>query len=182
MKKYLKTIFAFMMLFVVFVSLVACGNTKGTEGGLAEKVELATATLSEVEFENAQTVKVKTEENTVTVSGTIDAMSLSQKNAFGSDDVSHVVVLKYTFDQERTLSSFEIKGKLTKVYSDNSSDQNYVGSLNDLLDNESGEDSYANLILSANTESYLLTAKYSDGTISKIQVKIVATLATATSE
>jgi hypothetical protein len=187
MKKILKYALSFALLFVLAFSLVSCGNMGANQNQVsgdspAEKVELAKTTLSEVEFENAKSVNLNQESNVITVSGTIDAMSASQKNAFGLEDVTHVVVLKFTFDKERTLSSFEIKGKTTKVYSDSEDVENYVGSLSELLDSESSEDAYTYLILSANTETYDLTAKYTDGTTSKIELKVVATLATATAE
>ena len=54
-----------------------------------------------------------------------------------------------------------------------------MGSLTDLLDNESGEDAYCNLVLSANTKNYSITAKYSDGHEVQITLEITATLATA---
>ena len=130
--------------------------------------------LSEVEFENAKTVSIEQDSSVFTISGTIDAMSESQKTTFGVDEVTHVFVIKLTFDRERTLSYFELKGNTTKVYSTNSDDENYVGPLTDLLDNEEGEDAY--------TKEYSLTVKYTDDTESRIQVKVVATLATATEE
>lgn len=184
MKIFKKLILIIMITFIPFIT-IACGSTvKGnnSKNGPSEKIELTKAVLNEVEFENAKTVSIKQEEHNFTISGTIDAMSKSQKNIFGVDDITHIFVIKLTFDRERTLSSFELKGNTTKVYSDNSSDDNYVGSLTDLLDNDDGEDSYAILILSANTKKYTLTAKYTDDTESEIQVKVVATLATATEE
>ena len=149
---------------------------------MAEKVELSKVTLGEVEFENADTVTLKQDCDDVTVSGKIDAMSESQKNAYGVEGVTHVVGVKFTFDKERTLSKFEIKGNITKVFSDDSTDENYVGSLTSLLDNESGEDAYTYLVLSANTKNYTLKAVYTDDTESVITVKIDATLATASAE
>ena len=103
-------------------------------------------------------------------------MSDLQKNVFGDESVSHVVVLKYLFDKERTIDSFEIKGKKTKVYSTDNSVENFAGSISDLLDNEPGEDAFCNLILSANTKQYTLRATYSDSTVSTIVLTIDATL------
>ena len=172
---------------LISISIISCGNTiKGGGGGgsngPSEKIELTKAMLSEVEFENAKTVSIEQDSSVFTISGTIDAMSESQKTTFGVDEVTHVFVIKLTFDRERTLSYFELKGNTTKVYSTNSDDENYVGPLTDLLDNEEGEDAYTILILSANTKEYSLTVKYTDDTESRIQVKVVAALATATEE
>ena len=109
-------------------------------------------------------------------------MSESQKSAYGVEEVTHVAVVKFVFDKEKTLSSFKIKGNTTKVFSDDNTEDNYVGSLTDLLDSETGEDAYTYLILSANTKDYTLTAKYNDDSESVIKVKITATLANATAE
>ena len=140
MKKVIKAFSVFMFAFVM-ICAVACGNKKENKNcDVAEKVELGKATISEVEFENADTVKLKQDCDTVVVSGTIDAMSTSQKNVYGVEEVTHAVVLKFTFDKERTLSSFEIKGEKVKVFGADDSVENYSGTLTDILDNEAGED------------------------------------------
>lgn len=182
MNRFLKfsRIFVVSFAFVCMLFCVACGRQNNCN--LAEKVELTSAMLNEVQFENGEDVKLKMDCNTVTIQGKINVMSDSQKNVFGDEDVTHVVVLKFKFDTERTISKFEIKGNKTKVFSDDKNVDNYSGSITELLDSESGEDAYCNLILSANTNQYLLTATYSDGQVSKINVKIVATLATASAE
>lgn len=185
MKKILKslTTISFVMMFAVF--MVACGSgTSEPDTGkiIPEKVTLATTTLSEVEFANADTVKLEQKNTDVTISGKIDAMSESQKSAFGVNDATHVVALKVSFDKERTLKTFELKGNVTKVYSSDSEVENYVGSLSDLLDNDGGDDSYCNLLLSAQTKNYTLKAIYTDGTTREMKINITATLATASAE
>lgn len=182
MRKTFKFVASIMFSFLIAVSLVACGSKPEKGNSVPEKIELSKVVLSEVEFENANTVKLEQKDSTVTVSGTIDAMSASQKNAFGVQDVTHVVALKMTFDKEKTLKSFEIKGDKTKVFSENSSDDNYAGSLSELLDNEASEDAYTNLVLSANTKEYTLTAKYTDESTSAVKVVVKATLAVASAE
>lgn len=169
----------FVLCGVLSICFVACGKS---ETKTAEKVTFAKTVLSEVEFENSDKVKIKQDEDMVTVSGEIEAMSDAQKSAFGVDGVTHVIVIKIVFDDERTIDSFEIKGNVTKVYSTDKTDDNYVGSLSDLLDNKSSEDAYCNLILSANTKEYSLTCKYSDSTTSTIKLKIDANLVTAVAE
>lgn len=185
MKKLIKyvSVFAFVMLLAVAVA--ACGkkdnsgNDNSEKCSVEEKVELGSVVLSEVEFENADTVKLKQDCDEIEISGTIEKMSDSQKNVYGVEEVTHVAVVKVTFDKERTLESFEIKGNMTKVFGADDSVENYAGPLTSLLDNESGEDAYTNLILSAHTKDYELTAKYTDGTESKLEIEITATLATA---
>lgn len=178
MKKIVKLTRSLALIFFAFLMVVtcACGSNKNQ---IPEKVELASTMFKEIEFENSDTVKLKQDENEVKITGTINKMSDSQKNVFGVDDVTHVVVLKFTFDRERTISYFKIKGETTKVYSDNSKEAGYTGKLSDLLDNEDNEDAFCYLILSANTKSYELTAKYTDGQVSNVKVEITATLATA---
>ena len=189
MKKILKFVMSIAVLFAIGFSLVACGNDVQMNQGnqnqanrVAEKMELANATLGEIEFENADTVRIAQDGNQVAVTGTVNAMSAAQKNAFGDENVTHVVSLKYTFDKEKTISSFELKGNVTKVFSTNENDENYVGRLSDLLDSAEGEDAFCYLILSAATKQYTLTAKYTDETTSAITLKMNATLATATAE
>ena len=185
MKKIIKcvSIFAFAMLMAV--AAVACGKSdkKGNENSnkcsVEEKVELGSVVLSEVEFENADTVKLEQDCDEIEISVTNEKMSDSQKTVYGVEDVTHVAVVKVTFDKERTLESFVIKGNLTKVFGSDDTVENYAGTLTGLLDNESGEDAYTNLILSAHTKEYELTAKYTDGTESKLAIEITATLATA---
>ena len=171
-----------MMIILVAVTICACGLTNDKNCKTAESIKFETAVLSEVEFKNSDTVTLSQECNNVQIEGTIEAMTAAQKNAYGVSDVSHVVVIEITFDKERTLSYFELNGNVTKVFSTNPEDENYVGSLTDLLDNESGEDAYSKLILSANTKEYKLLTRYTDGHESEIIVKISATLATAESE
>lgn len=182
MKKSLKIISLFMFSFLLAFSLVACGGSQKKDDTISEKVELSKVVLNEVEFNNSEAVKLKQEGDEVEITGTIDAMSESQKTTYGVQDVTHVVALKVTFDKEKTLKLFEIKGNTTKVFSENSTDENYAGSLSELLDNESGEDAYTNLVLSANTKEYTLTAKYTDESVSEIEIEIKATLATGEAE
>lgn len=184
MKKYTKIILSFVFVFAIAFSLVACGGKRenGEECKTAEKITLATVTLGEVEFENAETVKLEQDCDEVVVSGKIDAMSTSQKTAYGVDEITHVFAVKFEFDKERTLKTFEIKGNMTKVYSSDNTVTNYVGSLTDLLDSAEDEDAYAKLILSANTKEYRLTSTYTDGTVSEISIDVTATLAAAEAE
>lgn len=180
MKK-LKILFSLMIMIFMSASIVSCGLT-GNDKKIAEKVELADVKFEDVDFKNSDAVELKQDDNVVTISGTIDAMSDAQKEAYGKDGITHVVTLKFKFDKEKTLSKFELKGNETKVFSDTTSVENYVGSITDLLDSEDDEDAYANLILLANTSEYKLVSTYTDGTVSSIDVKITATLATATTE
>ena len=182
MKKSFKFLSLIVFSFVMALSLVACGKTQKPDNTIAEKVELSKVVLNEVEFTNSDSVKLKQDGDEVEISGTIDAMSDSQISTYGVQDVTHVVGLKVTFDKEKTLKYFKIKGNTTKVFSDNSADENYAGALTDLLDNESGEDAYTNLVLSANTKEYTLTVKYTDESTQEIDVEIKATLATANAE
>ena len=176
-----KIIVSIMSLFLMFVVLtfVACKTPKIV---FAESVTLDDVVLSEVEFENSEKVKIEKSDDGYKIMGEIESMSVAQVNAFGLDDVTHVVILKFEFDKERTIDSFSIKGNTTKVYSTNKDEENYVGSLSSLLDNEDGEDAYCRLILSANTKEYILMSKYTDGTISELKIKIEATLVTAMAE
>lgn len=183
MKNLLKKISIIALMMFVSFSLCACGKTNGEDGKEpAEKISLAKVMISDVEFENSKSTEIKHEGSKYTVSGTIDSMSKSQKIVFGSDEVTHVVAIKFAFDKERTISAFEIRGEITKVYSDDKNVKNYVGKLSELLDSEEGEDAYCNLVLSANTKKYTLKSTYSDGTESSIELEIVATLATAKAE
>lgn len=179
MKKIIKTISVFSFMVLISVCICACGLKTANECKTTEAVKLETVMLSEVEFKNSETVTLNQECDDIEISGTIDAMTAAQKSVYGTSDVTHVVALKITFDKERTISYFEIKGETTKVYSTNSEDLNYVGSISDLLDSESDEDAYCYLILSASTKEYELTSKYTDGTTSEIDVEIKATLLTA---
>ena len=169
---------AFLVIFVA-CGTCACNLLKNDNCETAEKLELTTAVLSEVEFENSDTLTLNQKCDEVEIGGQIDAMTDAQKSVFGQSDVTHVVALKMVFDKEKTLDQVEIKGNKTKVYSTNNEVENYVGKLTDLLDSESGEDAYANLILSANTKNYTITSKYSDGSESQISIKIDASLVTA---
>ncbi len=185
MKKITKSIVSFAFILLIAFSFVACGNKNKSDDkncDISEKVTLEKVVLGEVEFENAETVKLEQNCDEVKVTGTINAMSDSQKSAYGVEDITHVVALKFKFDDKRTLKTFEIKGNTTKVYSTDNTLENYVGSLTDLLDNESDEDAFCKLILSANTKEYKLKSTYTDGTTSVIELDIEATLATASAE
>lgn len=178
MKNITKYITSVLMI-ILSIFIVSCGQDKLKVG---ETVSLDKTVLSEVEFENSEKVKLKQMDSEFEISGEIEAMSLSQKSAFGVNDVTHVVVIKFMFDKERTIDTFEIKGDVTKVYSTDKTKENYVGSISGLLDNESGDDAYCYLILSANTKTYTLTSTYTDSTSSKITLNINATLVTASEE
>ena len=181
MLKSLKSVFILLITFALSTCLVACGTTtEKVSSAVSEKIELANATLSDVEFENSDTVRLTKNGNEYVVLGTITAMSDSQKNTFNSSDTTHIVSLKFVFDKEKTISTFKIEGKTKKVFSTDSSVENYAGSITDLLDSDEGEDAYSYLILSANTKNYTLTSTYSDRTTSVINLKIDATLATST--
>lgn len=187
MKKLKQFTVAFLVLFVCF-AFVGCNEVANPSGGdpngqtkqIAEKFELGKTTLGSVEFENDEEVKISNNNETYEISGTIPAMTDAEKQAFGVDDVTHTVALKLTFDKEKTLSECKIQGNTTKVFSDNKDAENYVGSLTDLLDNESNQDAFCYLVLSANTKEYTITATYTDKTTSVLKLKINATLATAT--
>lgn len=175
MKKLLSFALSSLMIYFVIICSTACGIKAG-EMSVAEEVSLANAVFCEIEFENSESVKLKQNGDEIIVSGSIEKMSDIQKNVFGDESVSHVIVLKFLFDKERTIDSFEIRGSKTKVYSTDGSVENYVGSISDLLDNEPGEDAFCKLILSANTKQYTLKATYSDSTISLLTLTIDATL------
>lgn len=174
-----KKIIAGYILGFVMVLVSACGNIKNN---LAEKIELGETVLNEVEFSNSDKVEINKQNNEYEITGEIEALSKAQVSAFGMEDVTHAVVVKIVFDKERTIDSFKIKGNVTKVYSTDNTEQNYVGTLSSVLDNEEGEDAYCYLILSANTKEYVFTVKYSDSTESVIKIKIDARLVTAVSE
>lgn len=178
MRKLFKKMLVVCMIFIS-ISCVACKNN---EDKMVEKLTLAKTMLGEVEFENSEKVELDEEDGLYVVEGEIEAMSAAQKSAFGVDDVTHVVVVKLEFDKERTIDYFKIAGEAIKVYSTDKTDENYVGSLSDLLDNDSSEDAFCYLILSANTKEYTLTARYTDDVESVIKLKIDANLVTATPE
>ena len=138
--------------------------------------------LGEVEFESLDKVKLSGGEKDYVVEGEIEAMTAAQKSAFGVEGVTHIVVVKFEFDDERTIDYFKIEGETTKVYSADKNDDGYVGSLTDLLDNDSSEDAYCYLILSANTKEYKLTSRYTDKVEVVIRLKINATLVSAVPE
>ena len=183
MKKIIKSLCMTFVLLMMSFSIVACGSgekNKETPKQIPEKISLASSVmLGEVEFENADTVKIQQDADKVKISGTISKMSASQKNAYGVESVDHVVCLKFVFDKERTLSKVKLKGEIVKVFSSDSTEENYVGSLTDLLDNEPSEDAYCYLILSAERKNYEITCEYSDETKSVVYVDIDATLANA---
>lgn len=178
MNNLLKSIFIVVLGFVSLVC-ISCGKNVIESN---EKITLAKTILGEVEFENNDKVKIDRNEDEWIVSGEIEAMSAAQKSAFGVDGVTHTVVLKFLFDDERTIDYFKIQGETTKVYSTNKNDENYVGSISGLLDNESGEDAFCYLILSANTKEYNLTARYTDGVEFVSKITIDATLVSAKDE
>ena len=178
MKNMLKSIFIIFLGLISFIC-VACEKKDINQN---EKISLAKTILGEVEFENSDKVKIAQNKNEWVVSGEIETMSFAQKSSFGVDDVTHVVVLKFEFDKERTIDYFEIKGETVKVYSTDKNEQNYVGSISDLLDNDEGEDAFCYLILSANTKNYELTSRYTDGVESVMKLVIDATLSTSIAE
>ncbi len=178
MNNILKSIFIVMLGFVSLVC-ISCGKNVIESN---EKITLAKTVLGEVEFENNDKVKIDKNEDVWVISGEIEAMSPAQKSAFGVDEVTHMVVLKFLFDDERTIDYFKIQGETIKVYSTDKNDENYVGSISSLLDNESGEDAFCYLILSANTKEYNLTARYTDGVEFVSKIKIDATLVSAKDE
>lgn len=175
MKKLTKIIFCFALAMLTIVC-IACGSEMRKT---AEKFTLAKTVLNEVEFENSDKVKLEQDGDEIKVTGEIEAMSSAQKSEYGVDNVTHVVVVKIMFDDEKTIDSFMIKGNVTKVYSTNKEDEFYVGSISSLLDNKDSEDAFCYLILSANTKEYNFVAKYSDGTVSNLNLKIEASLVTA---
>ena len=178
MKRVYRLIIGFVFVFLMIVC-VGCDSLKKT---YAEKIKLDKTVLNEVEFENSEKTKIGSIENGFKITGEVEAMNAAQVSVFGVEDVTHVVVIKFEFDKERTINSFTIKGNVTKVYSTNKEDEYYVGSLSSLLDNEDGEDAYCNLILSANTKEYTLISKYTDDTVTEIKIFIDATLVTAKAE
>ena len=180
MRKLLKFIGCFMLMIIVPLVMVACGEKDKCD--VAERVSLAKTILGEIEFENSENVKLEQDCDKVVVSGSIDAMTQAQVSEFGKEDATHVVVLKFEFDKTKTISSFEIAGEITKVYSTDTNAENYDGSISELLDNEDDEDAFCYLILSAGTKNYKLTSTYTDGTSSKIELEITATLVSAQAE
>ena len=177
-RKILNLIIGFVLVFATLVCIGCKSQTKG----FAEKITLDKTVLNEIEFENSEKTKIDLLDDGYKISGEIEAMTTAQASAFGLQDVTHVIVIKFKFDEERTIDSFTIKGNLTKVFSTDKNDENYVGSISSLLDNEAGEDAYCNLILSANTKEYTLIARYSDDTSSMVKLRIDATLVTAVEE
>ena len=178
MRKMIKSIF---FIFLGFVALVCVACEKKNLMS-KEKISLAKTVFGEVEFENSEKVKLENNDGEWIVSGEIESISIAQKSEYGVEDVSHVVVLKFVFDNERTIDYFKIDGKTVKVFSTDKNDAGYVGSISELLDNEPGEDAFCYLILSANTKEYSLTSKYTDGTESVVNLIIEATLSTAKAE
>ena len=179
MRKILKVATSIFLMILLSVGFVACGSN---DCKVKETVSLAKTVLGEVEFENSDKVTLKQDCDKVVIGGSIDAMSAAELSEFGVEDVTHVVVLKFMFDKEKTIDSFEIKGAMTKVYSTDETQENFAGSITDLLDNEADEDAFTYLVLSANTKEYTLTSKYTDGTSSVLNVVIEATLVSAEAE
>lgn len=178
MKRVFKTILSFCLVFVA-ITFVACGKE---EDDKKEKLSLAKTMLGEIEFENSDKIDLDEEDDVYVLEGEIESMSAAQKSAFGVDGVTHVVVFKFEFDKERTIDYFKIEGETTKVYSTDKSDEYYVGSLTELLDNDSSEDAFCYLILSANTKEYKLVSRYTDDVETEIKLKIKASLVSATAE
>ena len=164
------------ILIVFGMGVVACDNK---ENVVAENISLSNAMIGEVEFQNSEDLKLDQDDGEWVVDGGIEAMTDAQKAAFGSSDVTHVVVLKLLFDKERTIDYLKIEGSVTKVYSTNKEDGGYIGSISSILDNDDGEDAFTYLILSANTKKYDLTIKYTDGVISNLKIEIKAMLVSA---
>ena len=93
MKKILKGLAFLSLAFFMCFGLIACQQTKSENQNsngskVSETIELGTATLGDVEFENADTVELKNENGQYNVTGTITAMSESQIIAFGVQDVT----------------------------------------------------------------------------------------------
>ena len=168
-----------LVLIMFSVVMVSCGIKNSS---FSEVVRLDKTVLNEVEFENSEKTKIESVDDGYKITGEIEGMSGAQISAFGDEDVTHVVVLKFIFDKERTIDYFEIKGNVTKVYSTDKDVENYSGKISDLLDNESSEDAFCYLILSANTKEYTLTSKYTDSTQSVVKLKIEASLVSAKAE
>ena len=175
MEKYLKKYILLLMGMFVLFYVVSCRN-KEKIIKVAEEISLANTVFNEVEFENSESVKIDQKLDLVIISGNIEEMSDAQKSVYGDDETTHVVVLKFMFDKEKTIDIFEIKGRQTKVYSSDSSVENYTGKLSAILDNDPEEDAFCYLILSANTKEYMLKATYTDSTSSTIRIKIDSTL------
>ena len=183
MRKIFKITLSIIKSFVVGDLLIGCGNSgdqqqtnfQNKAAAIAENVELSSAVLGEIEFENASTVNLNKNGNQINITGRVDAMSAAQKNAFGDDSITHVVVLKFTFDTEKTVSSFELKGNVTKVFSTNESDEISPYPTVVIV-------AYCYLILSAGTSQYTLKTKYTDETTSTVIVNMNATLTTANAE
>ena len=114
MKNLLKMATSVFLMIMLAFGLVACGSN---DCKVKETVTLAKTILGEVEFENGDKVTLKQDCDKVVIGGNIDAMSAAELSEFGAEDVSHVVVLKFMFDKEKTIDSFEIEGGVTKVYS-----------------------------------------------------------------
>ncbi len=178
MRKFIKSITSLCLVFLLGF-LVACKTEKME---MTEKLTLASTMIGEVEFENSDKTKLEFEDKEWIVSGEVESMSAAQKSAFGVDTVTHVVVFKFEFDKERTIDYFKIQGDTTKVYSTDKNEENYVGSITELLDSESSEDAFCYLVLSANTKEYNLTARYTDDVENVIKIKIDASLVSASSE
>lgn len=178
MRKMIKSIF---VIFLGFVALV-CVACEKKYVMAKEKISLAKTVLSEVEFENSEKVKLKQQDDEWIVSGEIESMSVAQKSAFGVDGVTHIVVFKFEFDNERTIDYFKIDGETVKVFATDKNVEGYIGSISELLDNEPGEDAFCYLVLSANTKEYDISSRYTDGTESVISLKIEATLSSAKAE
>ena len=178
MRKMIKSVF---VIFLGFVALV-CIACEKKDLMTKEKISLAKTVLNEVEFENSEKVKLNQQDNKWIVSGEIESMLVAQKSSFGVDGVTHIVVLKFEFDNERTIDYFKIDGENVKVFSTEKNVEGYVGSISELLDNEPGEDAFCYLVLSANTKEYDLISRYTDGTESVVSLKIEATLSSANAE
>ena len=178
MRKFTKIAFVICFSFCLLI-VVACEKMSYSS---SEKIVLAETVFNEIEFKNSDKVKLKQQDDKWIVSGEIELMSDAQISSFGLKDVTHCVVLKFEFDKERTIDYFKIEGETTKVYSTDKNEENYVGSITSLLDNEFGDDAFCYLILSANTKDYEFVSRYSDGVESVIKLKIDAVLVSATQD
>lgn len=181
MKKIFLTLSIFLCALAVCFNFAACNKNENSNKS-GESVSLAETVIDEISFENSDATKISSDGKTYTISGKIEKMSDAQKNAFGVEDVSHVVCLKFVFDREKTLDNFEIVGAERKVFSTDKSVKNYAGSLSDLLDNNDGEDAYCFLVLSAATKKYDLICNYSDRSSSVVVLNIEASLVSAEEE
>ena len=169
--------FKFIILLLICVLCSFGCSENSSPNAFAEDIELVDCMIDEFEFENADTVDLCKTENGWVVSGSIDPMTPSQISAYGKENVKHIISIKFAFDKERTIDAFKIESEEnTQVYSTDEDVTNYVGSISDLLDNESGEDAFCYLVLPANISEYTFSATYTDSTTAQIKLIIDAEL------